>query len=124
STTCKTVRAPNAGNPPDRTYLSTECSAVWTPGHSIVLVYNSVGSIPLQALGGATGFKTPRWAVIRNPADNAALKAAPYPNQDLSLSSATGLTTNLSLDAVGSFSVVCYDDTNGNGQFDAGEPCC
>ena len=123
ATPCQTMRVPNTANPQPRDYVSTEDSASWAAGDSIILIEHSTQSINLQGSVNPSG--TPvRWEVRRNPNDNAALKAAPFPVRDeLSLSTQVGLTTTLSLDAVGSFSAICYVDINGNNQYDDQTDC-
>lgn len=123
STPAKTLRAPLTGNPPSRKFTSTETTATWVAGKSIVFVEKSAADIELEAVN---VYSTPRWDVVRNTADAQALQQAPYPAlAKLSLSTYVGKTTKMSLDAIGSFSILCYDDKNANGTWESGtEPVC
>ncbi|MBX7223316.1 MAG: hypothetical protein K1Y36_25615 [Blastocatellia bacterium] len=58
-----------------------------------------------------------RWKVERNPDDHPSLVPLGVPN----LSSDTGKTVTLQLDKQGSYRLICYVDSNDNGQFDDGE---
>lgn len=111
STPAVTLRSPNTANKPSWTFSTSQTSATWAAGGatSIVLVEGST-TVPLQATVLPNGF-VPSWTVIRNPQDAAGLKQAPYPAQDLSLNTNSGSTNTVSLNAVGSFSVICYVDT-------------
>jgi len=119
ATPCKTVRHPNTGNPPDRTFTSSETSATWAAGRSITLIEKSAGTMALEA---KNNYTSPRWEVVRNPADNGGLAA--LANALPTLSTNAGKTLNLSLNSIGSFSVIQYDDTDNDGNLDPGEPSC
>lgn len=112
STPANQLRNPTTANIPPQWFNSSETSATWTAGHSIVLIQGSMTGLPLTALDGASNPQPKaKWKVIRNPDDSPDLQQPPYQG-DLTVNPTTGATTTLSLDKIGSFSVVAYTDQN------------
>lgn len=120
ATPCKTMRPPQGADPDPRAFSSTEMFPTWEPGASIVLIENSMDQVPLTTTVIPSSCE-PRWTVIRNPDDNPQLKTLNHEN--LTLSSETGSTNSVTLDAIGSFSVIAYIDLNRNGVFDLLADC-
>jgi hypothetical protein len=122
-TPIRTVRSPYTNQWFEKSfYRSSLTAASWNTGDCIVLVENSLSGIPLEVTGRLWQGGV-RWKVVRNPDDAAALQAAPFPNGDISVNPIVGSGTRLSLDHVGSFSVVAYFDYNSNNDYDPGETC-
>ena len=114
---------------PSRQYQppGKQATGSWTSGDAIVLIQGSATSIPLVATRDPNFFSV-RWTVQRNTtgdaaggdnADNAApASLGPASNLTVTPDDPTGQTAHLSLDSIGSFSVICYIDTAGTGVFD------
>ena len=91
-----------------------------TPGNLFAAVRSTDATMGLEGIN--LDPETPqimqklRWAVVRNAAD-----VATGPDPTVTQSASDPLRATLSLDAEGSFNVICYYDANGNGTFDPGE---
>jgi len=129
STPCLSSRSPRKGiKIPPREFVSKETSKNFAAGKSLVLIEGSTKAIDLE---GINAFDTPAWVVKRDvqsadspEGDNPGLRMAPFPAQELSITSKAKMAA-LSLDAVGSFSVVHFDDKDADGKFDdEKEPGC
>jgi len=131
STPCLSPRSPRKGKAvAAREFVSKENGKTFDAGKSLVLIEGSANAVELEGIG---EFAKSAWVVRRdtqtaaNPdGDDARLRMAPFPAQDLSITSkAMGEKATLGLNAVGSFSVIYFDDKDGDGEFDDGtEPGC
>ncbi|MGH2509083.1 MAG: hypothetical protein ACRDHZ_17025, partial [Ktedonobacteraceae bacterium] len=115
---------PNVSQPAARSFTSNARSAEWELDRSIVLVFNSCDAVQLHSDMTLPQGVIPRWQVIRNPDDDSRLRSAPYSSSDvLTLGQTTGFDSSISPDQTGSFSVICFVDSNNNGTYDPGVDC-